>query len=269
MRAIDLPAGLGRVNPLNVAETCDWVLDAKPTTGSPHMLGNLNLHALYLTLEDGPVRTLTRSSDVVLIDGWPILQLARMSTTSDARPTTRERIGSSDWLIELIARDPAIRVVAVGGTPETAEKMKSYVTGRSSSLRWRAFDGYEFLERGAERGDEQDLIAALGAADLILVGLGMPRQEAWILDHLDRMNDRTVVANVGGCFDYFAGTQKLAPRWMGHLGLEWLFRLAHSPRRLAGRYLLEPVLLVRRLMQHRPPGSGAPAPADWKRATDA
>lgn len=269
MRVVDLPSGLGQVNPLNAEETCDWILAAKPATGSPHVLGNINLHALYLTLEDGPVKTLTESSDVVLIDGWPILQLARVSATSDARPTTRERIGSSDWLAELISRDPAIRVVAVGGTPETAEKMKSYVSSRSTSLQWLAYDGFEFVQRGADGDESSKLTSALGTADLILVGLGMPRQEAWILDHLDQMNDRAVVANVGGCFDYFAGTQKLAPRWMGHLGLEWLFRLAHSPRRLAGRYLVEPVLLARRLMQHRPRGGEAPVSSDRERAADA
>ncbi len=248
MRAVDLPWGLGTVTPLSVSETCDWILAPKPERERPYVLGNLNLHALHLALHDGPVKTLTASSDVVLIDGWPVLQLARMSAPAAARPTAKERIGSTDWLAELIERDPDICVVSVGGTATTAAAMAEYAANRTTSLRWHAFDGYEYRNRSAADGD--DLHQALKRADLVLVGLGMPNQEAWILDHWNDLSPTSVVANVGGCFDYFAGTQKLAPRWMGALGMEWLFRLLHSPRRLGRRYLLEPWSLAGRLV-HR------------------
>jgi len=251
VRSIDLPWGLGRVSPLSAQDTCDWIMAPKQDAGSPHILGNVNLHALHLALHDGPVRTLTGLSDVVLIDGWPVLQLARLVSPPGSRPGARERIGSTDWLEELIARDPEMRVVAVGGTPETAERMAAFALDRTTSLQWRAFDGYEFRERGVPHDDETGLMAALGRADLVLVGLGMPTQEAWILENLEHMSSSAVVANVGGCFDYFAGTQKLAPRWMGRLGLEWVFRLVHSPRRLAGRYLIEPWSLAGRLVNRR------------------
>ncbi|MFB3977992.1 WecB/TagA/CpsF family glycosyltransferase [Microbacterium proteolyticum] len=257
MKSVELPRGLGTVTPITAAEVCDWIVANKAPSDHAHILGNLNLHALYLTLEEGPVATMTRASDVVLIDGWPILQLARLSASSNSRPTSRERVGSTDWLEELIRRDPDLRVVAVGGTPATAEGMRTHVVERASRLAWRAFDGYEFRERS--EAAEGDLESALEQAQLVLVGLGMPRQESWILDHLHYLNRDAVIANVGGCFDYFAGTQRLAPRWMGALGIEWLFRLAHSPRRLAGRYLVEPLLLVGRLSRRPRPATTASA----------
>jgi N-acetylglucosaminyldiphosphoundecaprenol N-acetyl-beta-D-mannosaminyltransferase len=49
-----------------------------------------------------------------------------------------------------------------------------------------------------------------------------------------------VIFSVGAAFDYEAGAQKAAPRWMGRLGLEWLYRLIADPRRLFRRYLIEP-----------------------------
>ncbi|HEY0053078.1 MAG TPA: WecB/TagA/CpsF family glycosyltransferase, partial [Caulobacteraceae bacterium] len=79
--------------------------------------------------------------------------------------------------------------------------------------------------------------------DVLMVGMGMPRQELWILDHFEALPD-CVILPVGAAFDYEAGVQAAAPRWMGRLGLEWLFRLAHDPKRLFVRYCVEPWTLV-------------------------
>ncbi|WP_258072339.1 WecB/TagA/CpsF family glycosyltransferase [Rathayibacter sp. AY1E9] len=69
----------------------------------------------------------------------------------------------------------------------------------------------------------------------------------------------------GGCLDYIAGTQALAPRWMGALGVEWLFRLARDPRRLAARYLLEPLQLLRIVLSGRSSAKRTPGPCDSPR----
>ena len=83
----------------------------------------------------------------------------------------------------------------------------------------------------------------------------MPRQELWIVQNLAALPD-AVILPVGAAFDYEAGAQKAAPRWMGPLGLEWLFRLAADPRRLFVRYCVEPWFLI------------GPALADLKAAGD-
>ncbi|BBZ06404.1 hypothetical protein MDOR_05730 [Mycolicibacterium doricum] len=83
--------------------------------------------------------------------------------------------------------------------------------------------------------------------DLVLVGLGMPRQELFLLSHLAQLPDATY-ATVGGAIDYLAGTTRLAPRWLGRFGLEWVWRLVNQPRRLAHRYLVEPLLLLIRVL---------------------
>jgi N-acetylglucosaminyldiphosphoundecaprenol N-acetyl-beta-D-mannosaminyltransferase len=79
--------------------------------------------------------------------------------------------------------------------------------------------------------------------DIIFVGMGMPRQEQWILANRAQLK-RGVMFSIGAAFDYEAGVQIPAPRWMAPLGLEWIFRLATQPRRLARRYLLEPWFLI-------------------------
>jgi N-acetylglucosaminyldiphosphoundecaprenol N-acetyl-beta-D-mannosaminyltransferase len=72
--------------------------------------------------------------------------------------------------------------------------------------------------------------------DFIWVGLGTPKQDAWVQRQKSRL-PRGVVLSVGFAFDVNAGLKPDAPVWLQRAGLTWLFRLASEPRRLFGRYL--------------------------------
>ncbi|MEV8268531.1 WecB/TagA/CpsF family glycosyltransferase [Microbacterium sp. NPDC076911] len=251
VRRVELPLGLGSVTPMTAPEVCRWILQP-PASPRTRILANLNLHGTYLAYRDEPFRRFTRLADAVLIDGWPILQLARAGAARGQYIENEARLGSTDWLEHLIRMDPDITIVAVGGSPDSSRGMSEYVARRSTQVRWVAFDGYSLEAQGSvgvEAGGRVD--EWLPRADLVLVGMGMPVQEKWVLDRLVRCSVTAVVANVGGCFDYFSGHQSLAPRWMGRFGLEWLYRLVHSPRRLVGRYLWEPIKLGREIVLHR------------------
>ncbi len=75
-------------------------------------------------------------------------------------------------------------------------------------------------------------------AAVIFVGLGAPKQELWMARHANDLPGRVLVG-VGSAIDVLAGEVPEAPRWMTRVGAEWLFRLAHEPRRLARRYLID------------------------------
>lgn len=246
VETVKLPLVNLRVTPLKAAEVVD-LIHHTATLKRELRIANLNLHALFLCTESDDYARFVDQSGVVLVDGWPILALARIQKAS---LTAAHRVGSTDWLDALL-RDPrAIRVCAIGGTEETSLAAASYVARSFPHVSWRAIDGYGGLSReGLGR-----LHDALDHADLVLVGLGMPLQEQWIEASGDLLRGK-IVANVGGCIDYLGGAQRLAPRWIGAIGFEWLYRLARSPRRLAYRYLVEPVLLLRNLVRltfHRP-----------------
>ncbi len=72
--------------------------------------------------------------------------------------------------------------------------------------------------------------------DIVWIGLGAPRQEQWMAGMRERL-DAPVLVGVGAAFDFLAGLKSQAPLWMQRRGLEWAFRLAQEPRRLAPRYL--------------------------------
>lgn len=215
------------------------LISSRTSATSPLILANLNLHALYEFQVDEVFRAFCTNADLVLIDGWPILKLAEFATKT--RLSSELRVGSTDWLIRLLEQRPAITVVAIGGTATSSRGAAEFAAANSPETTWHAFDGYDMDRQSGDASVTLD--QALNEADLVLVGLGMPRQELWITDNVHRI-DRAVVANVGGCLDYLSGEQDLAPRWLGGLGLEWVYRLAKSPRRLAARYLIEPFKLL-------------------------
>jgi N-acetylglucosaminyldiphosphoundecaprenol N-acetyl-beta-D-mannosaminyltransferase len=225
--------------PVDVAAvTPEWVVEyITSRTGGQVLVGNLNLHGLYLYLTDDSFRDYCQECDFLLIDGMPVWLLARLR---DRRISRRCRMGSTDWLDPYLKQAPSgTRVMAVGGALRTAAGARDAVRAMRPDIDWRAFDGFTF--RPVDRHGEA--IAETESVDLALVGLGMPLQERWIVAQRPVLSAR-VIANVGACLDYLAGTQARAPRWLGRIGLEWLFRLLREPRRLWHRYLVEPILLA-------------------------
>jgi N-acetylglucosaminyldiphosphoundecaprenol N-acetyl-beta-D-mannosaminyltransferase len=82
-----------------------------------------------------------------------------------------------------------------------------------------------------------------------MVGMGMPRQEHWIVDNFELLGP-VVVLPCGAAIDYVAGEIPTPPRWAGRCGLEWLYRLAAEPGRLWKRYLIEPWFVLLLMGRH-------------------
>jgi len=94
----------------------------------------------------------------------------------------------------------------------------------------------DMSEPAAERRAVLDAISAV-APDLVLVGLGAPKQELWIHESAAALAP-AVLLGVGASIDFLAGNARRAPGWMSAAGLEWLYRLAREPGRLWRRYLV-------------------------------
>jgi N-acetylglucosaminyldiphosphoundecaprenol N-acetyl-beta-D-mannosaminyltransferase len=69
----------------------------------------------------------------------------------------------------------------------------------------------------------------------VWVGLGSPKQDEWLATFRPLLHAPVLLA-VGAAFDFHAGRRRRAPRWAQRAGLEWVFRLASEPRRMASRY---------------------------------
>ncbi|MFV0285256.1 MAG: WecB/TagA/CpsF family glycosyltransferase [Demequina sp.] len=234
---LELPALGVAVTPLTSGELIT-ALDRAVQARRRFVIGAHNLHSVYLAQHDARFAEFARRCDLSLVDGMPVLLACRAERRH--RFTVEHRIGSTDW-IPLLAQAPHVRRIALVGTTEEANRLAV------ARLQERCPDAVVIGASGHHWGPERAGQVARwlrdSSPDLVLVGLGMPLQEQFLDDFGDLLPP-AVYATVGGAIDQLAGTQRNAPRWLGRIGLEWAWRLASQPRRLAHRYLVEPFLLV-------------------------
>jgi beta-1,4-glucosyltransferase len=126
-----------------------------------------------------------------------------------------------------------LRVFLLGAKPEIVTKAASYVEHELGQVVVGYADGYSGI-------DDPETIRRINQseAEVLLVALGNPLQEEWILTHRDQL-DVGVVTGVGALFDFWAGNKPRAPEFIQKMRMEWLYRLAHEPRRLMRRYTLD------------------------------
>jgi N-acetylglucosaminyldiphosphoundecaprenol N-acetyl-beta-D-mannosaminyltransferase len=214
--------------------------------GDRLLIGNHNLHSTYLVRHDDEMQRFYERADLIYVDGMPLVLADRVRTRTLRRA---HRSTLLDWVDTLLAAADAggWRVHLLGGRPGVAETAAAHFAERHTKATFTSTHGYF-----ADAAEEAQVLDELAAArpDLLLVGMGMPRQEAWLARRFDGIDAQVAIA-VGGLFDYFAGTSVTPPRWMGKLGLEWLGRLVADPKRLGNRYLVEPILLGSELLRER------------------
>jgi N-acetylglucosaminyldiphosphoundecaprenol N-acetyl-beta-D-mannosaminyltransferase len=240
--------------PLDVAGLTE-VLSFFVADGTTRTVVGHNLHSVTLFHAEPEFRKFYEDSDVVLIDGAPVLWLWGRGKQHSA-PVMDYRLGSTDWIPALGQVKGLERIAVLGAGPvanaRAVARLESIVPG--ATVTGMPGDGWnEDLEEAAAAW------LAEQRPQLVLVGLGMPLQEEVLRRRLGTLPPAIYCA-VGGAIEQIAGIQKLAPRWLGRLGLEWAWRLVLHPRRVAYRVLGEPwvllALLLRRRLQHRLSQSG-------------
>lgn len=207
--------------------------------GSTRTVLGHNLHSVTLTLSDEGFRGLYQRSDVVLLDGAPVLWLWGRTGKADG-PVMDYRLGTTDWLPALGQVQGLERIAVLGAGAEAnaaaVRKLELIVPGAHvAGLPGEGWNG-ELEDQAVKWLHSQ-------RPQLVLLGLGMPLQEEVLQRRLGDMPPAVYCA-VGGAIEQLAGYQKLAPRWLGRLGLEWAWRLLLHPRRVAYRVLGEPWVLL-------------------------
>jgi N-acetylglucosaminyldiphosphoundecaprenol N-acetyl-beta-D-mannosaminyltransferase len=208
-----------------------------------------NLHSAYLLQRGGDMRGWYKLADVVYADGMSLVALAWLARRGARR---RHRTTPLDLIDPLFGRaaQEGWRVFLLGGRPGVPERFALAVRERFPGAQLGIAHGY--FNADTDSAENESVVAEINRfrADLLLVGMGMPRQEVWLAQN-HRALQATVLMPVGGLFDYLAGETRVPPRWLGRFGLEWLYRLVSEPRRLAFRYLAEPAILAVMVVRKR------------------
>ena len=191
-----------------------------------------NAHASNLSARDVEFREAIWSASLVICDGKGIQWASRLLGTP-----LPERLTPPDWIHALcdLAVHNGFRMFFLGGQPGVADAASARMREAHPGLQVKAFHGFfESEPLGPNNVIEQ---VSSYKPHLLVVGLGMPKQELWIRDNLSALDARVILA-VGGMFDYISGREWRAPRWITDIGFEWLTRLLGQPRRLARRYIV-------------------------------
>lgn len=213
-------------------------IEAALAARQPTRISFVNADCVNIAAGDASYRDALAATDWVFIDGIGMRIAGRM-----LHQPVRDNVNGTDLFPHLCASlaQQGKRLFLYGARPGVAAAAAAWAQARCSGLQIAGtLHGYQ--------PDEAEAVAAIRAsgADVVLVALGAPAQEAWIARNLEKTG-ATVAIGVGGLFDYYSGRIPRAPLWMRRLGLEWLFRLIQEPRRLWRRYVVGNAVFLGRI----------------------
>lgn len=225
-------------------DAVDWdtALDRVVRWGTAHESRYVcicNVHSVTTARSDPSFARVLAQSDTNTPDGAPIAWFLRRNGFP-----AQERINGPDLMLRhaTLAARSGQPIYLYGGTDATLSRLRDALL--------RDFPGlviagtYSPPFRALTAQEDAAIVDSINAsgAQVVWVGLGCPKQEMWMAEHRGRI--RAVMVGVGAAFDYHAGTVRRAPRWMRNVGLEWAYRLASEPRRLALRYAVTNTVFI-------------------------
>lgn len=244
---------------------------------------NLNMRELLERLDSGIVYTLNPDHLYHLQRNPEFAEAYRHArfVTSDSKyvfwglgflgRAIQEKVSGSDivpnfWKYH--AANPDCRIFLLGAKPGVARQAQERINSAAGRdiVVGEFGPSMNFVNDPAEIETAIDLINSTHA-NVLIVGLGAPKQEIWIERYRSRMPEVTIYMGVGATIDYEADAVKRAPGWMRRNGLEWVYRMTTEPRRYWRRYArtLEFfwLVLLDRFGKYRPPAFPSPiSPAD-------
>lgn len=208
------------VTKTSAERTLDWMLSRDD--GRTRLVVTANPIMVMSALCDPEFMAILERADLLVPDGVGILWAARRI----GRPLP-ERVTGADLTQYLLGRRPAPRLFLLGGKPGVAEKAYMSIEKKMPGARvCGTHHGY------FDASEDACVVDAIRASrpDVVLVGMGSPRQEKFVWNNRARLGAKMAMG-VGGVLDILAGEAKRAPYAVQKTGLEWLYRLIREPKR--------------------------------------
>lgn len=194
----------------------------------------LAVHGVMTGVFDAEHRYRLNRLGLVVPDGQPV-RWALEFLYGERLP---DRVTGPQLTVEVCRRaaEFGMSIYLYGSRPETLKAIEERLATDFPGLKLAGAEASRFRRLTGEEHLAVDERIRKSGADIVIVGLGCPRQEVFAFEHAAALS-RPLLA-VGAAFDYYAGTLRRAPSWMQSAGLEWVFRLVQEPARLWRRYLL-------------------------------
>ncbi|HHX60400.1 MAG TPA: WecB/TagA/CpsF family glycosyltransferase [Epulopiscium sp.] len=212
------------INKVTMEEASDKVVGYLLGKGQ-HTVFTPNPEIIMEAQEDAELMRILKQADLVVADGIGVVIASRILKVK----RLPERVGGFDLMQHVLGKikDKDVKIYFLGSKPGVAEAAAQNMREKYPGIKIvGARDGYFTKE------DELGIIKEIKEleVDLLMAGLGAPRQEIWIDEHIKELGIKVGVG-VGGSLDVMAGTVKRAPEIYQKLGLEWFYRLITNPKR--------------------------------------
>jgi len=235
------------VDGLALAEAAARVIDLAFSDNFHYVVTPNADHILNLS-SDEDFRRAYNNASLTVADGWPVVVSGRLLGAN-----IPERVAGSDLVPAVLSlasrKGISLSVFVLGGLGDVPERAARKILREYPGVRIAGYMSPPFGFDG-----DPTLSAAVAETvastrpNLIIVGLGSPKQEKWVHSQMDRLPPGVAVC-AGATVDFMAGSVKRAPRWVARIGLEWMYRTLQEPRRMFRRYarvaIVFPWLLVR------------------------
>lgn len=219
--------------PQAVARLQQWLREPRGSTCRFVVTPNVD-HTVLLQEHKG-LRSAYQHAALILADGHPLIWASRL-----LRRPLPERVPGSDLVPQFFAdcqqRQTPVRVFLLGAAPGVGARAAARIQKEWPHVK---IVGTYSPPLGFEKNDDENEYILgrmiLSRPDVVVVGLGAPKQEVWV-DHFRERIPAKIALCVGATIDFLAGEKKRAPRWMQRCGVEWLHRMLSEPQRLVKRY---------------------------------
>ena len=235
-----------RFHKVTVTELIEYVVEAAKCEKKT-VVGNVNVRAMNFASEFPWYRDFLNNADLVFCDGFGVLLGAKLQgypLQSVHRMTCPDYI--EDLALACEKQDVSIFLLA--GKPGVVDQAIAKLIAIAPNLRIQGHHGH-FDKSGEENNSVIEKINEFNPG-VLYVGFGMPLQERWILDNIDRIGAH-VFLPLGACLDFYTGNVYRGPRWMTNRGLEWVTRFFTEPQRLWERYIIGNPLFFYRLLRQQ------------------
>jgi N-acetylglucosaminyldiphosphoundecaprenol N-acetyl-beta-D-mannosaminyltransferase len=222
------------IDNLNMQEMLDRVeelIRSGRENGKSHQAATVNVDFIVKATRDPELHDLLVHADLATADGMPLIWSSQLFGTP-----IKERVAGSD-LVPLLAERAAEKQFSIyfyGSGPGIAARAAEILKEKYPGLIVAGVKSPPFSKTLTVDPEVVDEIRAANP-DILLVGLGNPKQEKWIGMYRKHLKVPFMIG-VGGTMDMITGNLKRAPVWMQRVGLEWLFRMLQEPGRLWRRY---------------------------------
>lgn len=200
-----------------------------------HYIVVSGMHGVMEARRRAEFKTVVNEADLSVPDGFSLVWVGRRRGFN-----LEARVSGADLMSEFIRHSEGAGYsnFFYGDTQDTLDRLTTRMKREFPALQVAGAHSPPFRPLTPQEDDDQVEMINASKADVVWIGLGLPKQERWMFEHRHRLN-APVIVGVGAAFKIWSGQVRRAPPWIGNHGLEWLWRFGQEPKRLWRRVLID------------------------------